>query len=377
MSEAIFIQNGHKLIRMEPESYICEDEFQQLLANFPDLLAGEQMNRTHPRRWLFIAREAAIPSEEGGGDRWSLDHLFLDQDAIPTLVEVKRKSDTRLRREVVGQMMDYAANAAVYWSRDVLQSRFSETAQRQGQDPEQILVKFLSGEDPEHFWQTVQLNLRSGKIRLVFAADYIPPELQRIVEFLNEHMTPTEVLALEIRRFSGGGLSTHIPRLIGQTSEAQITKGTSIANKRRTWNELTFFEDAAQRLTSEEVEFLRALLNALKNESVGVKIDWGTGSSCASFTPKVPDISKYGLFTIRADGYLQLKLNWFVEGEALRWLTIFLNELSAAGVPKQFDPAQSYNLPLNEWQAWGNSLCTAFHTAIEGYKHEERLPSNT
>jgi hypothetical protein len=27
-------------------------------------------------------------SERAG--RWSLDHLFLDQDAIPTLVEVKR-----------------------------------------------------------------------------------------------------------------------------------------------------------------------------------------------------------------------------------------------------------------------------------------------
>lgn len=56
-----------------------------------------------------------IPGEEGGGERWSVDHLFLDQDAIPTLVEVKRSSDTRIRREVVGQMLDYAANAVVYW----------------------------------------------------------------------------------------------------------------------------------------------------------------------------------------------------------------------------------------------------------------------
>jgi hypothetical protein len=29
-------------------------------------------------------------------------------------VEVKRSTDTRLRREVVGQMLDYAANAVVY-----------------------------------------------------------------------------------------------------------------------------------------------------------------------------------------------------------------------------------------------------------------------
>jgi len=56
----------------------------------------------------------SIPDREDGSGRWSLDHLFLDQDSIPTLVEVKRSSDTRIRREVVGQILDYAANALVY-----------------------------------------------------------------------------------------------------------------------------------------------------------------------------------------------------------------------------------------------------------------------
>src|SRR5712692_1756730 len=66
----------------------------------------------------------ACPSAEGGGGRWPVDHLFLDQDAIPTLVEVKRSSDTRIRREVVGQMLDYAANAVVYWPVDHLYAQF-------------------------------------------------------------------------------------------------------------------------------------------------------------------------------------------------------------------------------------------------------------
>jgi hypothetical protein len=63
----------------------------------------------------LVSREVAVPSEEDGHDRWSLDHLFLDNEAVPTLVEVKRRRDTRIRREVVGQMLDYAANAVVYW----------------------------------------------------------------------------------------------------------------------------------------------------------------------------------------------------------------------------------------------------------------------
>jgi hypothetical protein len=87
---------------------------QRLLAKFPDLLAGDQVTSGEARRWILIDRESAVPDSEDGGGRWSVDHLFLDQDAVPTLVEVKRSSDTRIRREVVGQLIDYAANAVVY-----------------------------------------------------------------------------------------------------------------------------------------------------------------------------------------------------------------------------------------------------------------------
>jgi hypothetical protein len=41
--------------------------------------------------------EMSLPSEDQGGARWSVDHLFVDPDAIPTLVEVtppeRRRAD--------------------------------------------------------------------------------------------------------------------------------------------------------------------------------------------------------------------------------------------------------------------------------------------
>jgi hypothetical protein len=40
------------------------------------------------RRWLLIKREKPIPAEDGSDGRWSVDHLFVDQEGIPTLVEV-------------------------------------------------------------------------------------------------------------------------------------------------------------------------------------------------------------------------------------------------------------------------------------------------
>src|SRR5438477_5155334 len=94
MSGGIFlIQSGGELVEMKEQPYDTEDVLQQLLAKYPSLLAGDQFGGAAPRRWLLVAREMGVPGEQDGGDRWSLDHLFLDQDAVPTLIEVKRKRD--------------------------------------------------------------------------------------------------------------------------------------------------------------------------------------------------------------------------------------------------------------------------------------------
>jgi hypothetical protein len=105
-----------------------------------------------------------------GGGWWSVDHLAVDQDAVPTFVEVKRAGDTRSRREVVAQMLDYAANGSVFWTPE-LRDWFD------GDDPESAaerLADWLERSDEEHgdvadeFWQAVGINLREGKVRLVF-----------------------------------------------------------------------------------------------------------------------------------------------------------------------------------------------------------------
>ncbi len=171
---------------------------------------------------MLVSREITLASEEDGAGRWSVDHLFLDQDAIPTIVEVKRSTDTRIRREVVGQMLDYAANAVVYWPLETLRARFEESHQ----DAEQYLAEFVDdlGADPEEFWRKVKTNLQAGKVCLVFVADEIPAELRRVVEFMNGQMDPAEVLAVEIKQYVGGNLKTLVPRVMGQTVEAQRKK---------------------------------------------------------------------------------------------------------------------------------------------------------
>ena len=109
--DVIFVRRGEGLVSLAVAPYEAEAVLQELLEHYPQLLAGYEMSRSDPRRFLLVCREAPVADQYGGG-RWSLDHLFVDQDAIPTLVEVKRSSDSRIRREVVGQMLDYAANGS-------------------------------------------------------------------------------------------------------------------------------------------------------------------------------------------------------------------------------------------------------------------------
>jgi hypothetical protein len=230
MSDSIFVLGDDGLLtEMISTPYDAEADLQKLLADHVHLLPGAQIDRDRPRRWLLIKREAGIPNQEGGAAWWSVDHLVVDQDAVPTFVEVKRASDTRARREVVAQMLDYAANGSAFWTPDQLRSWF------EGDDPDaatEHLVAWLESpdDDPEavaaRFWDSVGANLREGKIRLVFVADEIPATLQRLVEFLNEQMPRLEVLAVEIRqyRITGSRSGAFVPRLVGQTARAQAAK---------------------------------------------------------------------------------------------------------------------------------------------------------
>lgn len=284
MNGGIFlIQGEDQLIEMKEEQHHNEDAFQELLAKYPSLLAGDQIDSDMPRKWLLISREVDVPDVEDGAGRWSVDHLFLDQDGIPTLVEVKRSSDTRIRREVVGQMLDYAANAVVYWPVDTIRTEFEARCKAENQNPEKE-IKHAFGDDAsaDQLWQKVKTNLQAGKLRLVFVADEIPAELRRIIEFLNEQMDPAEVLGVEIRQYVGRELKTLVPRVIGQTAEAQRKKSSGPREKRQ-WDEPSFFAALEKDRGRDEAEVVRKLLQWAKARAL--RIWWGQGKQSGSFFP--------------------------------------------------------------------------------------------
>ena len=337
MAGSIFLrQDESNLVELSEQEYDSEKLLQELIERFPNLLAGDQIDDDSPRRWLLIKREMGVPSEEGGGNKWSLDHLFLDQDAIPTLIEVKRSSDTRIRREVVGQMMDYAANAVVYWPLKDLRDHFES----KGDDTETELQTFLGADaDQEEFWDRVETNLRAGKIRMVFVADKIPPELLRIVEFLNEQMAPAEVLAIEIKQFVGqDGTQMLVPQLVGQTAAATIKKRSSARTEK--WDKTSFFNSLASYQTSEEVRVAETLTEWLENNFS--RVDWRIGKRGGQLLAVIQHNGvECSDIRVEANGYVRIRFRRLKAKEA------FCNEAKRLELLRRLNVVDGVELPVD------------------------------
>jgi hypothetical protein len=282
-------EDKDSLITLEETGYVTEEVLQGYLVDYPDLLPGDQIDPENPRRWLLVAREMGVPGKESGADRWSLDHLFLDQDGIPTFVECKRATDTRTRREVVAQMLDYAANGIEYWSMDQLRQVAAETAQKRGQSLDDEIFRLLEGDEAsiEEYWETVEANLRSHRVRLVFVTDSTPKELRRLVEFLNEEMSNVEVLAVEVKQFQREDDKSQkalVPRVVGLTEAAR--------EKSRKSRRIMTREEFLENCTPVGREFFQRVLDLARER--GHNISWGTtGFSICAYLPSIDKFASF------------------------------------------------------------------------------------
>ncbi len=288
MAERIYtIGDEGGLEPLEEAPFSTEDELQALIAGHPELLDGEQIRPGDPRRWILITREKGISEHPDAGARWSIDHLIVDQDAVPTLAEVKRGSNPEIRRTVVGQMLEYAAHASQTWTADELRRAFEERADARGLDPMDELRRLLQSDgdpDADAFWQSVETNLSARRLRLLFIADDIPDPLERVVEFLNAQMPNIEVLAVEIKRFQGRSSQTLVPRIIGRIA-GSASHGTSGSRRKLTR------ESFLKEFNSVEARAGVTRLMDVALES-GAKLGWGSSSvtvriNCSAWRPPV------------------------------------------------------------------------------------------
>ena len=284
----------------------CEDEkgeLQDLLESNLNLIPGDQINNDDPPRWLLVKREMPVPTPSSGEDRWSIDFFLTDQHAFPTFVECKRHANTQSRREVVGQVLEYAANAHHYWNREQLREMASDSAVKRNCSVEDEFKRLGVRETEDDYFDRVVENLREGQLRIIFFLENSPDELRSIVDFLNRQTERTEFLIIEARLFEMEGMRIAAPTVFGYTEEARRVKRTVSSNRTsRPLSPGKFWSILEEKTDFECVETTRRLHGALIKAGYAEKLD-------DSMQFKLPDVSGDIMVALRKDGTMELYFN--------------------------------------------------------------------
>lgn len=375
MTSPIFmLQKDGEIISMTEKQFDKESDLQDLLAQHPELLLSDYRG-VENFNLLLVQQEATVQGDSTGSNTFYLDHLFLDPKGIPTLVEVKRSTDTRIRREVVGQMLDYAANALLYWPVETIQLMFNSTWQKLGKKPDDVLTEFLGeNADIPSYWKEVNKNLQTGNIRLIFAADSIPESLKNIVQFLNSQMKFAEVLAVDIRTFKSGDLQVIVPKVFGQSTQADLGKN-NVSRHLVTDDEFLFMLE--KKTTPEGVVVAQKLLAWASRPDMDI---WrGSTTSEASSTSRIPQIlhneKKFQFFSIWSYGKIDIQFGYiqnyppFVSEEKRLEFLNLINVIPGVGIsPDRITKFPSFPLVLLK----DEKSFSQFIKALEWFEKEIR-----
>lgn len=208
----------------EPVSYLLENELQDLLLRHPQLIPG-------------VDGDAAACGELQL-DPGPADVVVVAPDASLTIVECKLARNPQVRREIIGQLVDYAS---ALWRMPV--ARFDELwTKRAGSS---IISRF---EGEESFRGALERTLETGRFRLVLAVDAINPPLQRMVEYLNL-TSELSVVAVEYSRLRHETVELLLPTVYGEelSSAKEAARPAADGRPRSGWTVDTIRADLESR----------------------------------------------------------------------------------------------------------------------------------
>jgi hypothetical protein len=197
----LLIREGNGWLPAQSKDYLSEGEFQAIVQE-----TFERTLTAQAERAVVVAREVATP--EGG----RIDLVAVDQDGVITLCECKLDRNAGSRREVLGQVLEYAGS--------LKGMQFGEfrrlLTDRLGTD----LVDAMRERAPEAFdtvaWEEeVGRSLNRGDFRLVIAVDQLTDVLKQTVLYLNDRAS-FSLLVAEMRRVSHDGVEMLAPRIFGE-----------------------------------------------------------------------------------------------------------------------------------------------------------------
>ena len=126
-----------------------------------------------------VCRE--LPTDVG-----PIDLLFINHTGLLTLVECKLWKNPQARREVVGQILDYATEMS-RWSYEQLEQAVGRSPIKTDSSLVKIAVPEAEDMDERDFIDSVSRNLRRGRFLLLIVGDGIRENVEHIADFLQEY----------------------------------------------------------------------------------------------------------------------------------------------------------------------------------------------
>lgn len=264
---------------MNEKGYDKEVELQKIIAKTPSLLARPTDGEDY--QIYLVKQEQPLRAYDANTTYW-LDHFCVDSDNVPVLVEVKRSTDSRIHREVVGQLLDYTAHIQTV-DIDEIKKNFSEND----------LIN----------WDEVVNNIQANRMKLVFVADEIPSTLKVMIEFLDKNFQTMDVYGVELKIHDSEGKVILCRSFVEST-----VKAVRRVNEKTQWTEETFLERVSNAAGQEVADTARAFIK--QGESLGYDVRYGKGQSHASvlfYTAK----SQSSVFSIYAGktSNISIKIN--------------------------------------------------------------------
>ncbi|ESX14251.1 hypothetical protein NKJ16_24925 [Mesorhizobium sp. M0179] len=157
---------------------MTEAAIQDLIHRFPSCLPIAEIDPLFANP-VPICRELSTPAG-------AIDNFMVTPTGLPVLAECKLWRNPEGRREVVGQILDYAKELALWTSSDLQR----EASRRLGAEGNVLLdLVRAAGNDVDEiaFNDALTLNLRRGRFLLLIVGDGIRVGVETIAEYLQGH----------------------------------------------------------------------------------------------------------------------------------------------------------------------------------------------
>ena len=239
-----------------------------------------------------------------------VDLVLLTPDGLPVLVECKLWRNPQARREVVGQVLDYAKELTRWTSADIAREARKRGA---GAVFDRIAQGAPGGGDEAGFHDNLTRNLRRGRCLLLIAGDGIREGVEAIFEHLRDHgalQFGLGLVEMPLQRLPDGSLLV-LPRVLAR-STVEVRRVVELPEGMALDYEGAPASPATDARGRENEQFWRAFLDRLVLDDPDQPMPSNIRQGYCNLVLPVPEGGAWlTVYRIAARGRLGVYLSWW------------------------------------------------------------------